>query len=148
MSRQGWAEYRLERTVVVLATVVLILILLLNAPLHYTERGVPAHLVQQRFLQSLTLLRGQWLLHGQPQFVDWRSPSGESYQVKMSKARGWPQPDRDCRMLWHQLMGKPAEALLAWQQFQRDYCRFRLLDGADLRYYPDTGSVIVYESRK
>ncbi|WP_298440974.1 hypothetical protein [uncultured Ferrimonas sp.] len=145
MDKQQRSESHMERLLLWLLSLLLALLVLWQLPIGDAQRSVPANLVQQRFLESLYAVRGQWLLNNQPQLLPWQAPDGQAYQLPMLQERGWPDPQQNCGLLWHQLMGSEADALLQVQQFDQGHCRFVLNDLAELHYYPSTGSVLLYD---
>ncbi|WP_028116099.1 hypothetical protein [Ferrimonas senticii] len=123
----------------------LALLLLLLMVFYSTTPTIDLHapangLLQQRLLMSVNGVRSEWLLQGQPLQVRWRNP--EQITMLLPTTNGWPQPQQGCRLLWQQLMGAPALALLSHSQWQQDHCHFQLQVERQLRYFPATGSVV------
>ncbi|QIZ77919.1 hypothetical protein [Ferrimonas lipolytica] len=144
MSRQQRADTRQQRLFMLLLSLLIMLVLWWRLPIGEIEKTIPATVVQQRFIDSLLIVRGNWLVKNKPVSLSSSSPDGNVYTLTVMSAQGWPQPQHGCQLLWQQLMGKPAEALLVRQQQRADYCSYLLTTGGELHYYPSTGSVLLY----
>ncbi|SHI05557.1 hypothetical protein [Ferrimonas marina] len=103
---------------------------------------VPPELVQQRLLDSLNEARGQWLMQGRSERIQWQGPDSQAGVLKMNR-QGWPEPQSDCAGLWGRLMGQPGLALIQASEGSPSVCRFDLTGDGVLTYYPATGSLIL-----
>ncbi|MBY5993132.1 hypothetical protein [Ferrimonas balearica] len=107
---------------------------------------VPTELVKRRWLDAITLVRGQWLQHPRQTELAWQSPDGQPVQLVLDPEGGWPQPSPDCETLWRALMGQPSQGILAAIRSDPrhpDRCHYRLGSDREMTYFGRTGSLVI-----
>lgn len=122
------------------------LVLVVGLSLWKRRPEVPAPVIQERWLQSLNLARGQWLQGQKGGQLAWRAPDGQTVTLVVDPLTGWPQPTPSCEFLWLALMGEPAEGLLKGverPEADPTHCRYRLGERRVMSYFSHSGSVIL-----
>ncbi|TKB55992.1 hypothetical protein [Ferrimonas aestuarii] len=138
---------RLVAVVVILLVIFVVLINFLRTQPYIEDRLL--RVAQQRFLTSVNLAKGQWLMDGRPSRLQWQVPGSDQAAWLSMNAHGWPMAKSGCNQLYSQLMGEAPETLdldVSEQQVSRvsgaKVC-FYSIQAWQLQYHSATGSVIL-----